>query len=216
MVRPSTYRLADGTFIGCRPVLPGDRGKLLAGFQHLSRESRYSRFFISTPRLTTAMVDRLFDIDGKNRAAIGAEQMRFGVWPGEGVGIARFARMPGSPETAEIAVAIVDEMQRLGVGTILLRELAKVARAASISRFTAWVQPDNTAMKTLVSSLDPFAKSRGEDGLLVFDLAVPETVPAGTDEAVRLTPVRAFARWGDDRVRRILPVGLGGRSPPSF
>src|SRR5258708_1446474 len=145
MVRPSTYRLADGTFIRCRAILPGDRGKLLAGFQHLSPESRYSRFFVSTPRLTTAMVERLFDIDGKDRAAVGAEQMKFGVLPGEGVGIARFARVPGSPETAEIAIAIVDEMQSLGVGTILLRELSEVARAASISRFTAWVLPDNTA-----------------------------------------------------------------------
>ena len=195
VARMAVYRLPDATFIGCRPIVPGDRGKLVAGFAHLSPESRYSRFFSATPRLTTAMLDRLFDIDDEDRVAIGAEQLRFGVLPGEGVGVARFARLPGSPESAEMAIAIVDEMQGLGVGTILLRELSIVARARGVSRFTALVQPDNTAMKTLVSTLDPFAKSRGEDGLVVFDLAVPADLPV-PDDVRRLSSTEAVVRWG--------------------
>lgn len=50
----SIYRLANETFIGCRPISPADRGKLVAAFGHLSPASPYRRSFSATPRLTTA------------------------------------------------------------------------------------------------------------------------------------------------------------------
>jgi hypothetical protein len=50
-----TRRLADGTSVRLRLLRREDRAKLLAGFARLSDESRYSRFFTATPRLSEAI-----------------------------------------------------------------------------------------------------------------------------------------------------------------
>lgn len=194
------HRLRDGSTVRCRPVRPADRAKLLAGFERFSPESRYRRFFSPTPRLTGTMLDRLLDIDGEDRVAIGAERLRAGFVPGPGLGIARFTRL-ADREVAEIAISVVDEVQGRGLGIILLRELSAAARAHGISRFTAWVQPDNEAMKALLLKLDPQATSHVEDGLLVFDLAVPGMV-AAPEERPR---DRSLVAWCADGVRRLLP-----------
>ena len=68
-----TRRLPDGTRVRLRLLGPGDRAKLLAGFERLSDESRYARFFTAMPRLSETMLDRLLDTDGWKHLAIVAE-----------------------------------------------------------------------------------------------------------------------------------------------
>jgi len=203
----NVHRLTDGTTIRTRQMRPSDRAKLLRAFEHFSPDSRYRRFFSPTPRLSSAMLDRLLDLDGCDRVAIGAEQLRLGWFAGPGLGVARFTRLPESRHVAEIAVSIVDEMQGLGLGTVLIRELAVVARARGIRRFVAWVQPDNEPMKALVAKLDPLARSRIEDGLLVFDFAVPGVLDAPRPVA-RATPTSLGGlvdRCGEG-LRQLLPA----------
>lgn len=199
----STHRLRDGSRIRCRPLRDSDRAKLLDSFDHFSPDSRYRRFFTPTPRLTPGMLERLFDLDGHDRYAVGAERLLFGWLPGAGLGIARFVRLPGSPDTAEIAVAIVDEAQGQGLGTILMHELAVAAHQHGVGRFAAWVQPDNEAMKALIVKLDPHARARHEDGLVVYDFAVPSPVPLPT---ARTCPF--FSRAVDELLARCA-AGLG-------
>jgi len=201
------HRLRDGTPVRCRPVRPSDRSKVLAGFERFSPESRYRRFFSATPRLTNAMLDRLMDLDGQDRVAIGAERLVVGFLSGPGLGIARFTRLAEGADVAEMAISIVDEVHGRGLGTILLRELSAAARAHGISRFTAWVQPDNEAMKALVLKLDPEARSHVEDGLLVFELTVPGTVTIPSDPRPRAgrTALGGLAERCADGLRQILP-----------
>jgi len=210
--RPRIHRLRDGSVIRTRPLRASDRGKLLDGFEHFSPDSRYRRFFSPTPRLTSTMLDRLFDIDGEDRVAIGAELLRLGFVPGSGLGIARFARLPEAHDVAEMAVSIVDEMQGQGLGTVLLLELSAAARAHGIARFTAWVQPDNEAMKALVAKLDPLARSHVEDGVLVFDLAVPGTIELASEQRPRrvTNPLVGFADWCTASARQLFPGRLTG------
>ena len=167
------HYLRDGGSVRCRPLRASDRTKLLDGFEHFSKDSRYRRFFSPTPRLTPTMLQRLFDLDGHDRFAVGAERLRLGWLPGPGLGVARFMRLPESHEAAEIAVSIVDEAQGQGLGTILMHELSAAAREKGVTRFVAWVQPDNEPMKALVLKMDPMAHARHEDGLLLYDFAVP-------------------------------------------
>ena len=204
------HRLRDGTVIRCRAVRASDRTKLVAGFEKFSSESRYRRFFSPTPRLTNAMLDRLLDIDGEDRVAIGAERMLVGLLPGPGLGIARFTRLPESTQVAEMAVSVVDEMQGRGLGMILLRELSAAAHAHGISRFTAWVQPDNEPMKALIHKLDPDARSHVEDGLLVFELTVPGTITVPTERRPRGrgSVLGGFADWCTGGLRQLLPGRL--------
>jgi len=142
LIWPSIYKLPDGTFIGCRPDPPDDRAKLVDGFENLSPQSRYSRFLSATPRLTTAMLDRLFAIDGEGRVAIGAERMRFGIWPGT-AWASPGSREPGSPEVRRSRSRCRRDAEPRRRHH-LLHELAQEARAHGVARFTAWVQPDNT------------------------------------------------------------------------
>ena len=208
----STYEsnfhcLGDGTTVHTRPLRASDRAKLLTGFERLSPDSRYRRFFSATPRLTTRMLDRLFDVDGRDRVAIGAEQLRFGWFPGPGLGVARFTRLPEARNVAEMAISIVDEMQGRGLGTLLLLELSAAARAHGITRFAAWVQPDNEPMKALILKVDPLARSRVEDGLLVFDFAVPGSIVARAPRGVRNVPsvLGGLVDWCADGLRHLLP-----------
>lgn len=204
----NVHCLGDGTTVRTRPLRPSDREKLLRAFEHFSADSRYRRFFSPTPRLSSAMLDRLFDVDGHDRAAIGAELLRYGWFAGPGLGVARFTRLPDARHKAEMAISIVDEMQGCGLGTVLVHELSRVARAHGVHRFTAWVQPDNEAMKALVAKVDPLARSHVEDGLLVFDFAVPGSL------GVRARPLRrpvpsslgSLVDWCGDGLRQLLPA----------
>lgn len=208
----SIHTLRDGSTIRCRPLRASDRSKLLDGFEHLSPDSRYRRFFSPTPRLTPSMLKRLFDLDGHDRFAVGAERLRLGWLGGAGLGVARFIRLPESRDTAEIAVSIVDEVQGQGLGTILMHELAAAARDHGITRFVAWVQPDNEPMKSLIAKLDPLAHAHHEDGLLFFDFAVPGSIalPSAPGPVRATGPVEGFVGWCADGLRQLLPGFPGG------
>jgi RimJ/RimL family protein N-acetyltransferase len=67
------------------------------------------------------------------------------------------------PGKAEIAVVVVDDYQSLGLGTLLMRHLAVLARSAGLKEVIADVLPENAAMRKVFSkfgfqnrrSLDP-------------------------------------------------------------
>jgi GNAT superfamily N-acetyltransferase len=70
------------------------------------------------------------------------------------------------PGTAEIAFAVIDDYQRQGIGAVLLRHLAALARAAGLKEFTAEVLPDNTPMlKVFEKSGLTFSSKRSADGV---------------------------------------------------
>ena len=210
------HYLRDGSPVRCRPLRASDRTKLLDGFEHFSKDSRYRRFFSPTPRLTPTMLQRLFDLDGHDRFAVGAERLRLGWLPGPGLGVARFMRLPESHEAAEIAVSIVDEAQGQGLGTILMHELSAAAREKGVTRFVAWVQPDNEPMKALVLKMDPMAHARHEDGLLLFDFAVPGSLSLPSARTpVRTSRIESFVSWCADGLRQLLPGLSGGPLPQS-
>ena len=53
------------------------------------------------------------------------------------------------PGQAEIAFVVIDAYQNQGVGTILMRHLAVLARDAGLKELVAEVLPENTAMLKL-------------------------------------------------------------------
>src|SRR5713101_5771313 len=121
----SFHTTSDGTRLRMRLLRPSDRDLLVAGFEKLSPESRYRRFFAAMPRLPERALQRLLDTDGWNHVALGLETIED---VPEGVAVARFFRLPDAPDTAEAAIAVVDHMQRRGLGKLLLAALADAAR----------------------------------------------------------------------------------------
>ena len=149
--RPAGGRvvLRDGSKVVIRPVRSEDASLLADGFARLSPESRRLRFLRRKDELSAAELRYFTDIDHHDHEALGALDHT----GGRGVGVARYVRDTGDPQSAEIAVTVVDDWQGRGLGTELLAQLSSRARAEGIRRFTALVSADNAAMAGLLRSL---------------------------------------------------------------
>jgi len=69
-LEPRTVTLADGSRVLIRPIAPEDRDELVAGFERLSAESRYRRFFGPMVRLSERDLDRLTQVDHHDHEAL--------------------------------------------------------------------------------------------------------------------------------------------------
>jgi GNAT superfamily N-acetyltransferase len=167
--------LRDGSRVTLRAVQPGDKELLRRGFERLSPESRFRRFLTSKRQLTDAELVYLTELDGIDHVAIGA------VAGDDGVGIARFVRSAADPKIAEVAVAVVDDWQGRGLGTLLLVRLAAAARERGIERFAGQALASNQAILDLVAQIHGVVRPAGgaEIGINVeldqvpAELAVP-------------------------------------------
>jgi GNAT superfamily N-acetyltransferase len=197
----SNYResihLADGTIVTFRLVQPADEDLLLRGFERLSFQSRYQRFFGAKPKLSVYDVEYLTHPDGTNHVAIGAVR-KLPNGNEEGLGIARFIRLPNQPQAAEAAIAIVDDWHGRGIGRQLLKRLAAAARERRIAFFTAHVQRTNTAMRALLASF-PHVTEQAESGTLQIRLELSH--PATDEVAGESSPERVGPPGTRDRCR---------------
>jgi GNAT superfamily N-acetyltransferase len=150
MVR-TTALLPDGTPVLIRPLTTEDGAELRRGLEHLSPRSAYRRFLGTPPSLNAKTLKYLTDVDHINHEALGAADPA----TGHGIGIARFVRSDEDPSSAEIALAITDDWQHRGLGTLLLDALAERARAVGITIFTGLVLADNAGMLKLFERLGP-------------------------------------------------------------
>jgi len=136
---PDTVTLADGARIDVRPLKPGDEQLVEGLYERMSPESRRRRFLVAPPALSPEDLQRLTDVDHRRHEALLALDSETGLAVGE----ARYVRVPGNAETAEVAAMVADDWQRRGVATALLGELTERARANGIRRYTAVVAVDN-------------------------------------------------------------------------
>ena len=160
-----------------RFIGPADRARLAAGFEKLSRESRYLRFFTAMPSLPDRILDRLVATDGSTHVAIGAELASDDPAVAEGLGVARFVRLADAPDVAEIAVAVVDAKQGLGLGKLLLRALIDAARELGVHRFRATVLSENAPARAILDDVTDGVSVRRENGCLVYEIVLPADVP---------------------------------------
>jgi RimJ/RimL family protein N-acetyltransferase len=175
--------LKDGSKVVVRQVHRDDAPLLVEGFTRLSAESRRLRFLTDKPRLTSAEVEYFTHIDHHDHEAIGARDAA----DGRGLGIARFIRDPENPEVAEVAVAVVDDWQRRGLGTELLSRLFVRAREEGIHRFTALVDEDNQAVSALLKGLGGQIRAVGhEAGAVTYEITpAPESLGAELQHVLR-------------------------------
>jgi ribosomal protein S18 acetylase RimI-like enzyme len=147
-----------------RPIRPDDRELLIDGFERLSAESRYLRFFTPKRSLTPGDVRFLTEPDGVSHYALGAA-IRRSDGSLHGLGVARYVRAHDEERCAHVALTIVDEAQRYGLGRYLLRCLAHAAALRDVETFLFTVLPANVPMRSFLASHKvPMVV---EDGLLV-------------------------------------------------
>jgi len=140
--------LRDGRRVLIRSVTRSDACLIQQGFDRLSPESRRNRFLMPVTRLTDQAVASLVTLDRESSDAVGALSLDEPGHPG--VGIARYARVPGSPDVAEAAVTVLDDYQSVRLGTALGVVLASLAGRRGISRLRAHVLADNRRVLALL------------------------------------------------------------------
>jgi RimJ/RimL family protein N-acetyltransferase len=131
--------LRNGSRVLIRPVRPDDKPLFAAAYERLSHESRRRRFLSAPSRLTSEDLRYFTEVDHRRHAALIAIDPD----TGDLVGDARYVRLPGERETAEVATFVADDWQRQGIATALLTELTPLARANGLRRYTALVSADN-------------------------------------------------------------------------
>lgn len=175
--------LRDGSKVLIRQVHRDDVPLLEEGFSRLSAESRRLRFLTDKPRLTRTELEYFTHVDHHDHEAIGARDAT----DGRGLGIARFIRDPDNPEVAEVAVAVVDDWQRRGLGTELLSRLFARARQEGVRRFTALVDEDNRAVSALMKGLGGEIRAvEHQAGAVTYEIApAPESLGAELQHVLR-------------------------------
>jgi nucleotide-binding universal stress UspA family protein/RimJ/RimL family protein N-acetyltransferase len=169
-----TVRLRDGSRVLIRPIEPDDRAALAAGFERLSAESRYRRFFAPMPRLRERDLDYLTRVDHRDHEALVAVDADGGSF----VGVARYVRT--GADVAEPAVVVADDWQGRGVGGALLDALAERARTEGVARFEAPVLAENREAIRLLSRLGA-SRRRGRGTEVDVTIELPSGGPgAGT------------------------------------
>ena len=162
------FRTAKGFTFTARLADASDLNLLLEGFEHLSQESRYLRFFTAVSDLNDAMIAQLIDIDQYDHLAIAAFDPDGDESPeGNAVGIIRIIRSTTDTTKAEYAVTVIDDYQRQGLGSLLMAIAADVGLQIGITTLTGVVLATNGAMLGVVKALGGHLESEPEDRTIV-------------------------------------------------
>lgn len=129
--------LRDGSTLRLQAATPADFEDIRAFYDGLSAESRYLRFHGYARADLAARMD--VEASGVDRLALIARH------DGRVVAAARYEGLR-EPGVAEVAFAVADALQRHGIGTRMLEQLAAVAAERGIHRFDAEVVAGNALM----------------------------------------------------------------------
>jgi GNAT superfamily N-acetyltransferase len=160
--------LADGTPVLLRPLTFDDKERIERGLKELSMESRLSRFFAPFAHFSERQLEYLTRVDQEQHVAWGALLRSDEV---VGLGVGRFARLKEDPETAEIAVTVLDRFQKRGVGSLLFAVLYRLAQILGVQQFRAYVLLSNEVLLHNLQSLGADMRHLG-DGVAEIDLRV--------------------------------------------
>lgn len=159
-----------------RDLRPGERHTVQAVFDGLSPTSRARRFHGPVPTMTPRMLDVLSAVDGRDHVAMVAEV-------GRGrrrrpVGLARLVRT--GPDTAEVALEVVDAAQGRGIGTRLLEATRVRAMALGYRTIEADVLDGNEPMLHLLRQVYPGMEAVRSHGVwhLRYRVPSPQFEPA--------------------------------------
>jgi GNAT superfamily N-acetyltransferase len=165
---PKNYRRLQITALRA-----GDTATVRRVFDGLSGRSRYLRFHAGRATLPIRMQRGLADIRPDQHIA------HVAVLAGRPVGLVRWIRFENDRRDAELAVEVIDAVQRTGIGRELIRRAARSAVAAGIEHFVGYLSPGNSELRARAIAhggvVDPDDRSlvRLHVGALLRSLAPP-------------------------------------------
>ena len=153
-----------------RPIRDTDETGLLALYDRLSPESLYFRFF-AVPDKDAGKAAYLAHVDYESRYALVAETA------GAIVGVARWESLADRPGHAEVAFTVADDFQGRGLGGILFRRLAALARARGIAVFEAEVLKNNERMLRVFERTGLPTATRDQGSILTILMTLDPSAP---------------------------------------
>ena len=163
--------IRDGSIVEIRAIRPDDKERLLEHFAGLGARSRYFRFFGVKRALTSDDLVRFSELDFERHVGLAATIQQNGQQ--RLIGVGQYIRTD-LPSHAEIAAAVLDEYQGIGLGPLLIRHLARIAHANGVIQFEADVMGDNRRMLTMLRNSSCIIHQANNAGVVHFILDCPE------------------------------------------
>ena len=138
----ATERLRNGASLQIRALQPDDRAEMLASVGRASKETLRRRFFAPKQSFSEREIEFFLTVDFVDHVALAAVLSEGGQQAI--VGGARYVVV--QPGSAEVAFAIDDPHQKLGIATHLISHLIGIARGAGLREFVAEVLTENLPM----------------------------------------------------------------------
>jgi GNAT superfamily N-acetyltransferase len=146
---PANYsareHLRDGRPIEIRALSPTDEAGMLDAINHTNAESLRRRFFVTKRAFSEKELTFFMNADFVNHVALAAEIDENG--RRRIIGGGRY--VVTAPGEAEVAFVVIDAYQGQGIGTLLMRHLSTMARAAGLKQLIADVLPENAPMREI-------------------------------------------------------------------
>ena len=142
--------LENGIEVFIRPVLRSDADLLVDLFSRMSAQSVYLRFLRRLHSLPKEMVRRFTQVDYHREFALVAVINRDG--RDSIIAVGRYGQN-SHEEMTDLAVAVCDEWQYLGLGKILLVKIVEIAGEHGITRFTGMMDSRNRVIRHILAEL---------------------------------------------------------------
>lgn len=159
--------MSNGRTCRIRAIQPSDKEALDNFFESLSADSIHMRYFEENRDLAKRDAERLVQADHSKLVALVA------IAKDQIVGIGNYDRL--DHVEAEIAFAVRDAYQGLGLGALLLEHLAAVARERGVHRFRAEVLAANRKMLGTFESSGYKPTSTVDSTVMVIDFDINPT-----------------------------------------
>jgi GNAT superfamily N-acetyltransferase len=154
----ATERLRDGREVEIHALRPDDKDDMLAAVGRTGTQSLQRRFFVAKRGFSDKEIAFFMNIDFVNHVALAAVADE----DGRRIIIGGGRYIVTEPGKAEIAFVVIDDYQGQGIGTLLMRHLAVLARKAGLKELIAEVLPENAAMRKVFGKFG-FQPHRGPD-----------------------------------------------------
>ena len=194
-------RLRDGRELRLRAADAADVPRIAELYAGLSAESFRRRFFSGRP--AAALLARLARID----VAPGTVSL-IATTP-ESERLAAEARyVPTAEDTGELALAVLDDFQGLGLGRLMLSALIDHAQASGLDRLSAVVSMTNDTMLHLLTRYGSALTEPADESFVVsLEISATGGMPGWPRTAGRRILVERRGWWDDQRVADLRAEG---------
>jgi len=151
-ISPKEFTLPNGRRILIRGINSEDKHHFRNGINRLSLKSVYYRFNNPLYELNERDLDYFTEVDQVNHVAIGALALDEQEKPG--VGVARFIRLKNESSVAELAITVIDDYQKQGVGSLLLNEILSLANDREVKFFRIFLHTERRYLLQRLLKMD--------------------------------------------------------------